>query len=208
MLSKAKHKIGNIIRIFYPLPANFGSKKIEDRFKYKDDYKLLAKSLDKSLTFKSAIDVGCAQGLLLEPLLKRGYDITGVEVSESVADYMSQDLLKRVRFGDFSEASGQFDLVCCVEVAEHIRPSRSEELVSKLCNLSNKFIFFTAAPPGQDGHGHINCRPHREWKNLFENENYKINDKLTKKLKKDLSNLEEAVWLKKNSMIFERKMLA
>jgi len=205
IIRKIKHNVGDLVRLLYPFPATFDDKKLENRRKFEDDYIILADSLDNRLSFRSVIDVGCAQGLLLEPLYKRGYDVTGVEVSEAVAKYVSQELLQQIKFSDFSEANGKFDLVCCVEVAEHIRPSRSEELVYKLCKLSEKYVYFTAAPPGQDGHGHINCRPHYEWKTLFQKKGYIINDKLTKKLKSDLSGIKEATWIKANSMMFEKK---
>jgi SAM-dependent methyltransferase len=204
IIRKIKHKIGNAVRLIYPLPAAFDDKKLKNRNKFKDDYIILANSLDNHLSFSSFIDVGCAQGLLLQPLYERGYNVTGIEVSETVAKYVSLELLQQIKFGDFSEANGSFDLVCCVEVAEHIRPTRSEELVNKLCKLSEEYVYFTAAPPGQDGHGHINCRPHHEWKTLFRRKSYILNSKLTRKLKNDLSGLKKAKWLKRNSMIFEK----
>ena len=49
----------------------------------------------------------------------------------------------------------KYDCSVSIEVAEHIPEEYSEKLVEH-DQLSNGFIIFTAAPPGQGGTGHIN----------------------------------------------------
>lgn len=189
----------------YPRPADFDAHQLERREKLKPDYRILADSLARHLSFQSMLDVGCAQGLLLEPLRQKGIDVQGIEVSDDVTEYLPEPLKPHVTIGDFSEASGSYDLVCCVEVAEHIPPSRSQELVNKLCGLSNQFIYFTAAPLGQKGHGHINCRPHRQWIQWFNQSGYHVNQSVTKKIKSDLEEVEYTDWLEENSFLLDRK---
>lgn len=87
----------------------------------------------------------------MEPLHECGYKVRGIEVSEDAASLLSEKMSSRVSICDFKDATGSFDLVCCVEVTEHIEPARSEELVSKLCTLSERYVYFTAAQPGQGG---------------------------------------------------------
>ncbi|MCA9789386.1 MAG: hypothetical protein KC462_06410, partial [Cyanobacteria bacterium HKST-UBA05] len=55
-----------------------------------------------------------------------------------------------------------FDLAMCVEIAEHIPNRCSRQLVKTLTKASDT-VFFTAAPPGQGGVGHINEQPQAFW---------------------------------------------
>jgi cyclopropane fatty-acyl-phospholipid synthase-like methyltransferase len=137
----------------------------------------------------------------MEPLHKRGFDVQGIEISEDVVEYLPESLNARVEIGDFSEARGNYDLVCCVEVAEHIDPSRSQELISKLCTLSDQYIYFTAAPPGQGGHGHINCRPHSEWIQWFNQSGYQVSPSVTEEIRSDLGEVDYTYWLRENSFV-------
>lgn len=57
------------------------------------------------------------------------------------------------------------DLAICLEVAEHLEPSVAGNLVTNLARAD--YILFSAATPGQPGVGHINCRPHEYWHELF-----------------------------------------
>jgi 2-polyprenyl-6-hydroxyphenyl methylase/3-demethylubiquinone-9 3-methyltransferase len=74
---------------------------------------------------KTALDVGCGAGLLTEPLARLGAKVTGIDASPEViavardhARAMSLDVDYRV--GEVEELKGQFDLVTCMEVIEHV----------------------------------------------------------------------------------------
>jgi len=202
-IKKIKNIVLRWINEIYPMPAHFGPNKLNQREKYKPDYRILAGALFNNLTFESVLDVGCAQGFLLEPLYENGVNVKGIELSEDALQFAPDKVFPHIEIGDFSEARGSYDLVCCVEVAEHIEPARSEELVNKLGSLSKRYIYFTAAPPGQDGLGHINCRPHKQWVELFNQSNYVLNESTTKGIRSDLEHLEYAEWIRNNSLLFE-----
>lgn len=77
------------------------------------------------LTRKTALDVGCGAGLLAEPLARLGAKVTGIDATPAViavarehAAAMALDIDYRV--GDVQELKGQFDLVTCMEVIEHV----------------------------------------------------------------------------------------
>jgi hypothetical protein len=66
--------------------------------------------------------VGCGHGLLLDEARKRGYDVTGLELSRSAASYARETLGLDVRedaFEDFADAEG-FDVVVLADVIEHL----------------------------------------------------------------------------------------
>ena len=61
-----------------------------------------------------------------------------------------------------------FDLVVNVEVAEHLGERDSRTMIECIAKHATKLIVFSAAEPGQPGHGHINCRPISYWLEFWE----------------------------------------
>jgi SAM-dependent methyltransferase len=171
------------------------------RERFRSDYDILARSLLSRLEFESILDVGCANGFLLSCFQAAGKEVAGIELSPDVVKVLPPELLPVVKIGDFSTASGSWDLVCCVEVAEHIPPEQSEELVAALTSTARHRLYFTAAPPGQGGRGHINCRKHGEWLEWFRAAGWELQEEETRHLRQDLEALAEAHWLRGNSMI-------
>lgn len=80
----------------------------------------------RPLSGKRAIDVGCGAGLLCEPLARLGADTTGVDaaaenIAAAAAHATGGGLVIDYRHGDLAElALGRFDLVCSMEVIEHV----------------------------------------------------------------------------------------
>lgn len=83
-----------------------------------------ARSL-RPLAGKSALDAGCGAGLLCEPLARMGAAVTGVDSApENVAvatDHAAAQALPITYVaGEVAALSGAFDLVCSMEVIEHV----------------------------------------------------------------------------------------
>ena len=77
------------------------------------------------LVGKTALDVGCGAGLLAEPLARLGAKVTGLDASPKLiavarehANAVELDITYRP--GELSELEGQFDLITCMEVIEHV----------------------------------------------------------------------------------------
>ena len=60
-----------------------------------------------------------------------------------------------------------FDLILSIEVAEHVPREKHEALFDFLVARAGRMIVFSAARPGQGGHGHIAERPEMEWRHEF-----------------------------------------
>jgi 2-polyprenyl-6-hydroxyphenyl methylase/3-demethylubiquinone-9 3-methyltransferase len=79
----------------------------------------------KPLEGRTALDVGCGAGLLTEPLARLGASVTGLDASADLIaaarDHATaQGLAIDYRSGELSELEGQFDLITCMEVIEHV----------------------------------------------------------------------------------------
>jgi 2-polyprenyl-6-hydroxyphenyl methylase / 3-demethylubiquinone-9 3-methyltransferase len=74
---------------------------------------------------KSALDVGCGAGLLTEPLARLGAKVTGLDASPEVLAAAREHASARglgidYRAGELAELQGQFNLITCMEVIEHV----------------------------------------------------------------------------------------
>ena len=79
----------------------------------------------RPLDGKTALDVGCGAGLLAEPLARLGANVTGIDASPEVIAVAREHAGKsglaiEYRVGDVQQLDGQFDLVTCMEVIEHV----------------------------------------------------------------------------------------
>jgi 2-polyprenyl-6-hydroxyphenyl methylase / 3-demethylubiquinone-9 3-methyltransferase len=77
------------------------------------------------LAGKTALDVGCGAGLLAEPLARLGAEVTGIDASPEVIAVARERAAKQnleidYRAGDVQALQGQFDLITCMEVIEHV----------------------------------------------------------------------------------------
>jgi 2-polyprenyl-6-hydroxyphenyl methylase/3-demethylubiquinone-9 3-methyltransferase len=93
----------------------------------------------KPLAGKRVLDVGCGAGLLTEPLARLGAEVTGVDAApaniEAAARHAEgSGLTISYRAGELAEIEGQFDLVTCLEVLEHVadKPTFMRQLAQRL----------------------------------------------------------------------------
>jgi len=77
------------------------------------------------LAGKTAMDVGCGAGLLSESLARLGARVTGIDAAPEViaiADEHAKAMGLGIdyRTADLLDVDGQFDLITCMEVIEHV----------------------------------------------------------------------------------------
>jgi SAM-dependent methyltransferase len=125
----------------------------------------------------TVVDVGCGTGAWLSVFESLGCDVTGVDGSYvdrntlviPQSKFVSHDLTTPLKL------DRQFDLVCSLEVAEHLPESRAESFVKDLCSLG-PVVLFSAAIPGQGGLHHINEQWQDYWADFFANNGYAVFD--------------------------------
>ena len=78
---------------------------------------------------KTVVDVGCGGGILAESMARKNAKVTGIDLSDKalkVADLHSMDSGVQVRYEKISAEDlaarepGQFDVVTCMEMLEHV----------------------------------------------------------------------------------------
>ena len=187
--------------------------KIYDQKFFHNTLKFEAKSaqdfvsiLIKHFAPKSVIDIGCGIGIYLAELKKNNIKILGYDGSP--AAIKGSLIGNKIKLYDLCrplKLKSKFNLCLCLEVAEHLGLKYAKILINTLTNLSDTIIF-TAATPGQGPKsiGHINEQPHKYWQKLFEQKNFKLNKKLTEKIRREMVNKKVVWWITKNLMIFEK----
>lgn len=82
-----------------------------------------------SLKGKRALDVGCGGGLLSEALSAEGATVCGIDMAAELIDIAKLHALESGRTVDYRQVSAEalaaeqpasFDLVCCMEMLEHV----------------------------------------------------------------------------------------
>ncbi len=153
---------------------------------------------------ESVIDFGCGTGDILVPFEREGMQVLGLEGSKWNAqrkllqdeNFQIHDLRQRFT------VKQKYDLCFCFEVAEHIDEKYSDRLVDNLTGAGST-ILFTAAPPGQDGHDHINLKPKAWWRAKFSQRNFEFSPTLTDELVERMQNIDGLQeWYIRNLMVF------
>ena len=126
----------------------------------------------------SVIDVGCGIGTFLRVFKEYGVkEILGVDGKwvNKTQLYIGQEEFLEANLEETIKADKTYDLVMCLEVAEHLSPTAAQTLVDSLTSLG-KTIVFSAATAMQGGQNHLNEQPFQYWKEKFEKKGYKIID--------------------------------
>ncbi len=78
------------------------------------------------------LDAGCGQGLLVEYLHKRGYDVTGIDA------FYGNNLVKKADIMKSGFKDESFDVILCLDVIEHFPFHEQEALIKELSRLLSK----------------------------------------------------------------------
>lgn len=143
----------------------------------------------KVLNPSSLVDVGCGIGDYVHGFIMNGVDAFGIEGSKNCIPYLAvpkdkifiKDIRELIRE---TIGIGLYDMILCLEVLEHIEHEFAETIIYNFSNMSNK-ILTSAAPPGQKGHYHVNCRPKKYWERRFLKYGYQRDKKIEDKIKSE-----------------------
>lgn len=160
---------------------------------------------------ESIIDFGCGIGAYLEVGLKKGlkkikgYDING----EILKKYTNPKIFDYVEYIDCTEPIKTNEKYFCsisIETGEHIETNKSDNLVKNITDATSDkgYVLFSAAKPGQNGTGHINCQPKIFWIKKFNNYNFFVDEKMTKLVSEKWKTLKSPKYIYENLIIFKK----
>ena len=137
--------------------------------KYRPLYHFLADMMVAHLKPTSAVDWGCGCGFILEKLLRHGItDLIGIEGSPEVEPFIPESLKDKIHIADaLLYRSDVYDLAIAIEVGEHIKLEDSGKFVNVVSSSASKYVWWSAAQPGQRGTGHIALKPLSYWESVF-----------------------------------------
>jgi len=119
------------------------------------------------------LDVGCGRGWWGREFINYGdcavIGIDGGYVPDPVIPFVAHDL--RTPLPEAFHRSA--DLTVCVEVAEHLDAVHASRFVADLCATA-PVVVFSAAVPGQGGHGHVNEQWPTYWQTKFAIHGYRL----------------------------------
>jgi SAM-dependent methyltransferase len=154
-----------------------------------------------AIPVQSVLDIGSGAGAWLAEYRRLGIlDYFGVDGDYVMANrlmiepsrFFPQDITRPFKL------DRQFDLVQCLEVAEHIPLAASGVLVDNIVQ-HGKLVLFSAAVPGQGGERHVNERPYEFWRDMFADRGFRLFDFVRPRV---LMMFEIESWYRYNVMLF------
>jgi glycosyltransferase involved in cell wall biosynthesis/2-polyprenyl-3-methyl-5-hydroxy-6-metoxy-1,4-benzoquinol methylase len=116
---------------------------------------------------RTALDVGCAKGFLVEALRDRGVEAFGLDISEYAIGQIRKDIRPFCWVGSAADAlTRRYDLIVCIEVLEHLSEIDAQTAVANLCEHSDD-ILFSSSPDHHPDPTHVNVQPVEYWAGLF-----------------------------------------
>ena len=128
-------------------------------------------------------------------------DWAAEEFIQSGTEFVQHDLRTPLRGGNAS------DLSICLEVAEHMTEREARKvLIPTLGRYSRRILMFSAAPPEQEGTGHINLQTQDYWIRTIEQDGkLKLWRERTARVRKAFRRIlpEPYLFLPRNLLIFQ-----
>lgn len=149
----------------------------------------------------SHLDVGSGTGAMVNIARKCGSDAWGIDLlpRPDWAHLIEHDLTEPIDLGR------KFNLITSVEVAEHIPIQGVEVYLDTIAKHAEQgtVLVFSAAMPGQQGDGHVNCQPAEYWRAKLDARGFRWNDTLTYKIMVAMSVAKHSMhWIEANLQVF------
>jgi len=150
---------------------------------------------------RSVLDVGCGLGTWLKTAREMGVqEVMGIEgpwLDRNVV-VVDPGLIQIMDLEQPFSLGRRFDLVICLEVAEHLPPAAASNLVGSLA-AHGDCVLFSAAVPFQGGTHHVNEQFLDYWIKQFAAQGYRPLDIVRGQIWDDASVL---WWLRQNCIMF------
>ena len=182
-------------------------KSVFERASSKNAPKVATAVLEEFPSLRTLADVGCGTGRYALEFKRRGLEVVGCEYSATSREVAKSRGVTVFPF-DLSKSTESlpghpFDLGMTLEVGEHIPAGLAQSFVRYLTSTSN-LIVFTAAQPGQGGHGHINEQPRSYWIDKVSSAGFDLDQTATDRMADRLRSLGAYSYLSNNLCVFRK----
>lgn len=111
----------------------------------------------KNFDVKHTLDVGCATGFVVEALRELNVDAWGTDISHYAIDRPAQGARGYLQWGDLMQGlpykDGEFELLTCLEVLEHMKPEMIDDVLRELRRVTSKYLVCTIPSFGPNQYG-------------------------------------------------------
>ncbi|MGA7119340.1 MAG: methyltransferase domain-containing protein [Polyangiaceae bacterium] len=153
------------------------------------------------------LDVGCGPGIYVQAMRQLGLDAYGIDSDARLPkspEFLQADITNFMRFSLKEPFSTEFQVVLSLEVGEHMPEDYADDYILSIQFSAAKIVYFSAARPGQGGHGHINCQPKAYWVKKFHHRGYWLDPDATSDFMKFMGEGYHMGWLTQNGMVFRQ----
>jgi glycosyltransferase involved in cell wall biosynthesis len=158
----------------------------------------LAKWISSALPSGTVLDIGCGPGTYVDALRTLGISARGIDIDERVK---GREHLKYQSLFELDDTD-QADTVVCLEVAEHIDESLSDQVAAQVARCAKKTLIWSAAQPGQGGVGHVNCQSKEYWEKKLTAQGLVRNHELETRMLEFIVQGPHMGWFRNNVMLF------
>lgn len=147
----------------------------------------------------NVLDLGCGLGDYCRFFIENNLNCECYDGNKDT-EYLTNGLCKTYDLATFMDLDKTFDCVMSLEVGEHIPADYEDVFLDNITRHSSKIIILSWAIPGQNGHGHVNCRSNDYITNKMFSKDFIFDENISQTLKRncDLS------WFKNTIMFFKK----
>jgi 2-polyprenyl-3-methyl-5-hydroxy-6-metoxy-1,4-benzoquinol methylase len=150
--------------------------------------------IDNALNLR-LLDVGCAFGMLLRHLRRRGYDVRGVDYSRYALAHAPKDIEYYLAWHDLTSQEQladwykPFDVVTCFETLEHLPWEHSRGAVEQIWRVLKPGGLFIATicvvgqPDTRSDPTHVTVIPRECWHALFDSVGFEYDRQMCRQLR-------------------------
>jgi SAM-dependent methyltransferase len=96
---------------------------------------------------RKVLDLGCGPGALMHLLWELGVDVEGIDFAPSSRQLATPQVRDRITVGAVTDpalkSAGDYDLVVCREVLEHLTVLQVKQAVANMARLTSKYVYVT-----------------------------------------------------------------
>lgn len=149
----------------------YHSNEMDNLEKVRSGYRCVAAEIKRMLNPTTVLDVGCSIGAIVSAMREIGVESYGVDVSEYAISLVKDSEKQYVHVQDVMDDLPSFfpqhyDVVTCIEVAEHIPPENAARFIARLCDLGD-YVVFSSTPYDFVDPTHCNVQQQEYWCKLF-----------------------------------------